>query len=78
MKLNEIEDVMYTVRMNLFDCTTDFGDWRESEVVQIADGNITLRHADGREQTWSLDEIISLCRELCTKHFKALEEYLNK
>ena len=77
MKLGKIEDVMYLVRMNLFDFTTDFGDWRESEVVQIVNGSVTLRHEDGREQTWSLDELESLCERLCHEHFDALAQYLN-
>lgn len=78
MKLDKIEDVMYLVRMNLFDYNTDFGDWRESEVVQIVRGNVTLRHEDGREQTWTLDELESLCRKLCNEHFSTLAGFLNK
>jgi len=78
MKLDKIEDVMYLVRMNLFDYNTDFGDWRESEVVQIVRGNVTLRHEDGREQTWTLDELESLCRKLCNEHFSTLKGFLNK
>lgn len=78
MKLDKIEDVMYLVRMNLFDYTTDFGDWKESEVVQIVNGCVTLRHEDGREQTWTLDELESLCRKLCEEHFSALAGFLNK
>ena len=76
MKLDRIEDVMYLVRMNLFDRYTDFGDWRESEVVQIVNGNVTLRHEDGREQTWSLDELESLCRKLHDEHWDAVKAYL--
>ena len=78
MKISKIEEVMYLVRMNLFDYTTDFCDWREAEVVQIVNGNVTLRHEDGREQTWSLDELEQLCRELCDQHFKALDWCLKK
>ena len=78
MKLGKIEDVMYLVRMNLFDYTTDFGSWREAEVVQIVNGNVTLRHEDGREMTWSLDELEALCQKLCNQHFKALGWYVDE
>ena len=78
MKLSKIEEVMYLVRMNLFDYNADFGDWRESEVVQIVNGDVTLRHEDGREQTWSLDELEKLCRELCHQHFEELEGFLKE
>lgn len=78
MKPDKIEDVMYLVRMNLFDYSTDFGDWRDAEVVQIVNGSVTLRHEDGREQTWTLDELESHCRKLCHEHFSALEGFLNK
>lgn len=78
MRLDKVENVMYMVRMNLFDYTTDFGDWRESSVVQIANDRVTLRHEDGREQTWSLDELENLCEKLCDDHFKALERCLSK
>lgn len=78
MKISKIEEVMYLVRMNLFDYNTDFGDWRESEVVQIVNGDVTLRHEDGREQTWSLDELEELCRELCHQHFEELSGFLKE
>lgn len=78
MKLSKIEDVMYLVRMNLFDHTTDFGDWREAEVVQIVNGRVTLRHEDGREQTWTLNGLEFHCRKLCNEHFSALAGFLNK
>lgn len=78
MKISKIEEVMYLVRMNLFDYNTDFGDWREAEVVQIVNDGVTLRHEDGREQTWSLDELEEFCRELCHQHFEELKWFLKK
>lgn len=77
MKISKIEDVMYLVRMNLFDYNTDFGDWRESEVVQIVNDGVTLRHEDGREQTWSLDELESLCEKLHHEHWEDVKRYFN-
>ena len=72
MKIGRIEEVLYLVRINLFDYDTDLGNWTEAEVVQIVNGNVTLRHEDGRERTWSLDELEALCHKLHDEHFSWL------
>ena len=79
MKISNIEDVMYLVRMNLFfnDEEKGFIDLRDADVVSIVNDLVTLEKG-GETYTYSLVGLEEICLKLNKEHWDSISAYLKK
>ena len=76
MKVEELENVLYLVKCNLYwEDSEGFHDWRECEVTDIMGRYITLHNENDVHKTsrWDIKQLEQVCLKLNEKHFSELK-----
>lgn len=81
MNFQEIEDLMYLAKLQLYWKDEESYmtiDWRDAKVIAFTMTSVTLKNTDGEERSWSLEEFSELVHTLTDKHSEEFTEACKK